>query len=39
MRTLTYEEFLSTVRYDECNNEEHLSEEEYYEMIEASKMD
>ena len=39
MRALSYEEFLSTVRYNECDNEEHLSEAEYYEMVEASKMD
>lgn len=36
---MTYAEFLTTVRYNECDNEEHLSEKEYWEMVEASKMD
>lgn len=37
MRTLTYEEYLEIVKYND--NEKHLTEKEYYKMIEESKMD
>lgn len=37
MRSLTYEEYIETVKYND--NEEHLTEKEYYRMIEESKMD